>query len=337
VATPAEGSSVNGTLRAAGIPVVPIELHRTYTRPQADLKALRQLVRLLRSDRFALAHGHAAKAGALVRLAAAITGVPAVYTPHCFPFVGAMRREQRALAITAERLLHPISNAVVCVCAAERATALQAGVGHPDRLHVIHNGTPACPSISPDERLVEFAADGLLAACVTVLRPQKAVDTFIAAAPRVIRELPEARLAIVGEGPVRRQLEALAAARQVGDRLGFFGFLPPTARAIAAADVFVLPSAWEAFPIAALEALACGVPQVATDVGGVPEAVAHGETGFLCPPNDPASLAEAMLTLLRDSRLRAHMAERSRRRHREQFDVENMVARTAELYETVAK
>ena len=93
----------------------------------------------------------------------------------------------------------------------------------------------------------------------------------------------------------------------------------------------MLPSGWEALPIGVLEALACGVPQVATDVGGTGEAVS-AETGVLVPPGDPSALADALVALLGDPARRAAMAEASVARHRERFTVERMVAETAAVY-----
>jgi glycosyltransferase involved in cell wall biosynthesis len=93
----------------------------------------------------------------------------------------------------------------------------------------------------------------------------------------------------------------------------------------------VLPSSWEAFPIGVLEAMACGVPQVATDVGGTREAL----TPVLVAPNDPDALADAILALLADDERRAELAARSRAVHAERFTVERMVAGTAAVYDQV--
>ncbi len=131
-------------------------------------------------------------------------------------------------------------------------------------------------------------------------------------------------------------LVALAGRMGLDDRVRFFDFHGPAARQLRELDVFVLPSRWEAFPIAVLEAMACGVPQVATDVGGTAEAVRPGLTGSLCPPDDPDALAEAIGGLLADPGARAEMGAASRSRHRELFDVERMVAATTGLYRSLA-
>ena len=99
--------------------------------------------------------------------------------------------------------------------------------------------------------------------------------------------------------------------------------------------MFVLPSAWEAFPLAILDAMACGVPQVATDVGGTAEAVLDGETGLLVAPGDPAALAERIAELLLDPERRERMGEAARARHGERFAADRMVAETARLYDDV--
>ena len=148
--------------------------------------------------------------------------------------------------------------------------------------------------------------------------------------------MPDARLALVGDGPLRDELHARAAELGLDDepRFAFLPFEPPAARHLRAMDVYVLPSAWEAFPIGVLEALACGTPQVATDVGGTGEAVVP-ETGVLVPPRDAPALAAAVADLLGDSERRARMAQASRERHAERFGVGRMVAETAALYRDV--
>jgi len=111
-------------------------------------------------------------------------------------------------------------------------------------------------------------------------------------------------------------------------------YRPPAANHLRELDVYVLASSWEAFPIGPLEAMACGVPQVVTAVGGTREAVVP-ETGIVVAPDDPAALAEAINALLNDPRRRAEMSAASRERHAAKFTVERMVAGTAAVYDAV--
>jgi glycosyltransferase involved in cell wall biosynthesis len=336
VAGPAK-AGVYPALRAAGIPIHRTAQSRSYRRPDREAVAVRQLGALARRRRLDLLHCHAAKAGVTGRLAARLVGVPAVYTPHCFPFIGEFGTPRRLAATATERVLAPLAAAIVCVAEWERRVALQRGIGPAGRLHVIPNGAPPCPTgAGPDPALTALRGDGVLAAAVSVLRRQKTLEVFLAAVPRILDAVPEARCAIVGDGPERAALEARARALGLdGDaRFAFLPFAPPAARHLKALDVYVLPSSWEALPIALLEAQACGVPQVATDVGGTDEAVVP-ETGVLVPPHDPAALATATVALLRDPRRRAAMGRASVKRHAERFGVERMVTETARLYEDV--
>jgi glycosyltransferase involved in cell wall biosynthesis len=129
-------------------------------------------------------------------------------------------------------------------------------------------------------------------------------------------------------------LGARADALGLDERVAFLSFTGPASRHLRALDVYVLPSAWEAFPIGVLEAQACGVPQVATDVGGTREAVV-AETGVLVPPRDPGALALAVTGILRDGERRHAMAAASRQRHALHFGLEPMLDATAALYRRV--
>ena len=324
-------------LAAAGVEHRPLAMRRDYAHPHHDLAALGALARELRRGGHELAHGHAAKAGVLSRLAAAGARIPAVYTPHCLPFVGEISAARRRFGVVVERTLAPLTRAIVCVCEDERRVALAARVGPARRLTVIHNGCPPPPpGLVPDPAQSALRAGGPVVAAIAVLRRQKRLDVLLDAAPAILAAVPEARIAIVGDRPEGDALRAHA--RRLGldrePRLAWLPFNAPSAAHLAASDVYVLSSSWEAFPIGALEALASGVPQVVTDVGGTGEAVT-ADTGVLVPPGDPGALAAAVIALLRDPDRRARMARASRARHAERFGIERMVSRTAALYDEV--
>lgn len=332
-----EEALIHPVLEEAGVPTAKLPLVRGYGSPGTDVRGLRRLAGILSRERFDLAHAHSAKAGVLGRIAARMSGTPIVYSPHCFPFVGPWGLPRRAFSIGVERALGPLTDTILCVSDQERELALEHGLAPPERLTVVHNGCEPCPGgLEPDPELEAFTAGGPSAATIAVLRPQKAVHVFVQAAPAILERVPDARLAVIGNGDERERLRELAASLGLGERLRFFDYHPPAARQLASLDVFVLPSAWEAFPISILEAMACGVPQVVTDVGGSGEAVGVGETGLLCPPNDPPALADRIVELLRDPDRRARMADASRARHRDHFGLDRMVERTAALYDHVA-
>jgi glycosyltransferase involved in cell wall biosynthesis len=162
----------------------------------------------------------------------------------------------------------------------------------------------------------------LLAGGIGRLHEQKGWDVLCAAAPAIRAAVPEAALAVIGHGPEREALEAAAA--EAGVRL--LGWRPDAGRDIAAFDVLVLPSRYEGLSLTAIEALAAGVPIVASDVPGLREAV--GESGVLVPPEDPAALAAAVAGLLRDESRRRALADAGQARAAREFGVRRMLDET---------
>jgi glycosyltransferase involved in cell wall biosynthesis len=320
---------------AAGIPIHRLDWARDYGSPRQDLRAARALRAHLRAGRYDLLHVHAAKAGALGRLVGALRRRrPVVYSPHCLPFVGDFGPLRRHGGALAERALALVTDRLVCVCEDERREALGAGIAA-DRLRVVHNGCAPCAAdTAPDPATAAFAADGPLVAAIAVLREQKRLDVLLDATPAILAADPRARVAIIGDGPLREPLGARAAALglETEPRFAFLPFGGSSAGHLAAVDVFVLPSAWEGLAIGLLEALACGVPVVASAVGGTPEAITP-DVGTLVPPGDAAGLADAVIALLRDAPRRTAMGEAGRRRHAERFGLERMVAATAAVYD----
>jgi glycosyltransferase involved in cell wall biosynthesis len=317
-----------------------LPFRRDYAHPHLDARALGRLTRAL--EGFELVHAHAAKAGVIGRLAARLRGLPALYTPHCFPFVGEVSEARRRFGLGTERALAPLTAALICVCEDERHVARAAGIRAP--LHVVHNGCPSCPAArggggaaggdggaaggDGGAAVGGGGGDGALTVgAVTVLRRQKRLDVLLAAAPRILDA--GARVVIAGDGPERDALR-----RQADPRVVFEPWRGSAAEHLHELDVYVLPSSWEAFPIGVLEALACGVPQVATDVGGTREAVTP-ETGILIEPRDPEALASAVLELLADDDRRTRMAAASRERHAAHFTLDRMIERTAAVYDEV--
>lgn len=142
-------------------------------------------------------------------------------------------------------------------------------------------------------------------------RPLKRIEDVVRIFAGVQQQLPS-RLVLVGDGPERPRIEALVAELGLVDKVQFLGMQLDVVAALQQADVFLLPSSTEGFGLAALEALSCGVPVVASRVGGIPEVVDEGTTGFLCPPRDVAAMTAAVLRLLRDPALHQRMSQQAR-------------------------
>jgi N-acetyl-alpha-D-glucosaminyl L-malate synthase BshA len=167
---------------------------------------------------------------------------------------------------------------------------------------------------------------------ISNFRPVKRVTDVIEAFRR-IQEKVKARLLLVGDGPERVKAELLCREHGTCHAITFLGSLPLIEEVLVGADLFLLPSQSESFGLSALEAMACHVPVIATGVGGLPEVVADGETGFLHEVGDVDAMAESAIRLLRDDDLRERFGRAARRRAVEQFDQDRIVGRYRDIYE----
>ncbi|TMM19595.1 MAG: glycosyltransferase family 4 protein [Actinobacteria bacterium] len=295
-----------GGLRAS-VRHVQLDLRRAVA-PRADAAAITRFGRIVRDVRPELIHAHSSKAGAIARLARiASPRTPVVYTPHGYAFAGFFSHAaERRLYRGIERALSPLAARVVCVCEAEARLART--IGPPSRVRVIHNGiAPPTPG-GVDPRLAELGRRGPVIGTLTQLRPGKGLPTLLAAAPLVLERHANVQLAIVGEGPDLEQLREQAHALGVAGAVHFVGPRDDPLRALRGMDVFVHPSWAEAFPYVILEAMALGLAIVASDVGGIGEAIVHGESGLLAPPRDERALAGALHQLLSDRERAAQLA-----------------------------
>jgi glycosyltransferase involved in cell wall biosynthesis len=164
----------------------------------------------------------------------------------------------------------------------------------------------------------------VVALTVANLRREKDYPNLLRAAQAALAQEPRLHVLAVGQGQLEAEVQALHRELGLGDRCRLLGYRTDVKDLMAAADLFVLASAFEGLPVSIMEAMAAGLPVVATAVGGVPEAVVDGETGLLVPPRDASALAAALLQLARDPDLRAEMATKARVRS-EVFDIRTAV------------
>jgi N-acetyl-alpha-D-glucosaminyl L-malate synthase BshA len=169
---------------------------------------------------------------------------------------------------------------------------------------------------------------------VSNMRPVKRVLDTVRILERVVQEIP-AVLLMVGEGPERSSAQALARRLGLQDRVRFLGRQERVEGVAGLADVFLLPSELESFGLSALEAMACEVPVIGSDAGGMPELVTQGETGYLCPVGDAEGMATRCVELLKDDARRQAMGQAARRRAEELFNADRIVTQYERYYENV--
>ena len=310
------GSAQRTRLEAAGARVH--ELPMTAVAGPGDARAAARLRELDQERRYDVIHAHSSKAGALVR-AALGRHERIVYTPHCFAFLAGLG-PARSVYWAAEQALLPRTGALVACSRWEAAESRRRLVGAYRKLRVVQNGVPACEPVEPDPRIAALPRPiiGFLAR----LEPQKDPLRLVEAA--ALEAFP-GTVVIVGSGVLEGEVREAIAARGLGERVVHLPFDPPVERFLHGFDLLVLPSLWESLPLAILEAMACGLPTIATDVGGVAEAVEDGVTGRLVPPADTAALARAIAALAAEPDGLRAMGARARERWADRFSVARMV------------
>lgn len=316
-------------------------------RPLADLRALRQITKHLREQRYQIVHTHSAKAGTVGRLAAYWANVPVtIHTFHSFgwqvtntvhakPWRVLASGIKRRILIQVERLAATCSDALITVSELNRLEAIRLNLGPDGKFTTIYSGIDLNRFNSETDKEIVCRRLGLnpaepIIGTVGRLSVQKAPLDFIAAAKLALSERPDAQFIMVGDGPL-----TVDVSQAIGDekRIRTYGFRDDVPEVLSVLDVFVLSSLWEGLGRALTEAMVMARPVAATAVDGVPELVDHEETGLLSPPGNPAQLARNVLWLLNHPQEAYKMGVCARRRVVPAFSVERMVRQIEALYE----
>jgi glycosyltransferase involved in cell wall biosynthesis len=304
----------------------------TARRPLALLRATGRTARATAAFRPDLVHAHNPRITGTVALGTRV-GRPTRRPPVLSTYHGVPHEEVDGAA----RILR-LADHVVCVSDDLAAQMRERGLPA-EKLSVIPNGVPVPPPLTDAERRridaeLGLGEDDLVVSIVGRFAPQKRHDRFLRAAARVAAAEPRARFLLVGDGDLRPETEAEAARLGLGDRAIFTGVRGDARALIARSDMLVFSSAWEGLSIAALEALASGVPVVSTDVEGMRDILLAG-SGLVVPHDDEA-LAAAIEECLGDAEMRARLGEAGRRIHAEGYSVSRMAADYRRLYEALA-
>lgn len=325
-------------LQQEGFRWIGFDFSRKGTNPLGELATLWRLIRLYRREQPRLAHhftikcviygGLAARFARVAGVVSAVTGMGHVFTTHSLrnrllrPIIGLMYRSV---------LNHSL---VIFQNPDDRAEFLRLGLIDAARARLIRGSGVNTTRFSPPAAREQSRALRVL--MVARLLKEKGVQEFVAAAEEVRAAVPGTRLQLAGDpdpgNPSSITPDQLAAWKTAGT-VEFLGHREDMEALLAAADIAVLPSYREGTPRSLLEAAACGLPLVATDVPGCREVVRPGENGLLIPAADSKSLAQAIITLLRDPALRVRMGRQSRTMAETEFSEERVIAATLAVYD----
>ena len=322
-------------LTDAGIPVVRIpDLGRSID-PVADVRALRRLRACLTDLAPAAVHTHSSKAGILGRRAAASAGVGAVlHTVHGWSFRDTDPMPRRVAYELLERRAARWCHRLVVVTDVDRRIGLARSIGDPGQYRLVRSGVDldAAAGRSSLRADLGLGTEVPLVGMVARLAPPKDPVTLVQAFAAMPERPEPAHLVLVGDGELRAAVEAEAVAAGCSHRVHVTGLRADAPAAVAELDVAVLSSRSEGLPRSVIEAMAAAVPVVATDVGGVAEAIQHDTTGILVAAGDASAMGAAVRRLLDDAGCARSMAAAGRDRARA-FGQEQMVADLATLYE----
>lgn len=327
---PIEQTSCLPALKAADVEVHFLGARRNWE----VLRVVRDMTRLLAAQQPRIVQTFLFHANIAGRIAARRAGLPLVLSgirvaePH------------RRWRLWADRLTDRLVDRHVCVSRSVAQFAQSQARLPPGKLVVIPNGVDLRRYPAPrraDLGSLGVAPGRRVVSCVGRLDRQKGLAWLIRSAPAWLDRLPEIDLLLVGAGPLRRKLERLCRQCGVSERVHFAGWRGDVPEILAASDLLVLPSAWEGMPNAVLEAMASGLPVVASDVEGVRELLGPASDSQTVRYGDSKALAEKVIALMEDTRKAAERGKENRRRAEEKFSLGGMVTAYEQLWESLLR
>jgi glycosyltransferase involved in cell wall biosynthesis len=331
--------SIIDDLKGSKIITFPLDFGDRFA-PIEDWSAARKLAKIIKDEEIRLVHAHGYKAAYIAALAEKRAGTPiTLVTLHDFIINEGSGRMKHIYFDLAENLMPRMVDRIIAVSNALRKRVIEKGKIEGSKVIVVNAGVkPISSGMTASRRVLDIkdilALNSAAPLIVTVghLTPQKGVKYLLAASTHILREVPNAQILVIGDGPQKHELEIMAEKLGVHKKVGFTGWRDDARDIMAAADVIVLPSLIEGMPYSMLEAMVSGTPVVSTSTGGIPELLVDRETGFLVPPKKPRALSDAIVYLLQNKDVAVQMGVAGRRRVEEQFDLKKTIGSTLDIY-----
>jgi len=336
--TGSEGSLIEAVIKRN----VPLEILPELVReinPYKDLIALIKMYAIMKKGRYKVVHTHSSKAGILGRLAAKFAGVPLiVHTVHGWSFHERMSSVRRNVFVILERIFAKITNIMIVVTKEDINKGLSFGIGNHDLYRLVRSAIPL-DEFNPAD-VDKFAVlkelgipqDALIMGNVGRLSEQKNPLDWMRVAKLVSEKIPNCYFLLVGDGPLRQDVERFGAELGIAEKVKFTGIRRDVSRLLAAMDVFVITSLWEGLPRVIPQAMLMELPVVANIADGTVEAIEPGKTGYLCNPGQIEEMAAYCVDLLENPKKCMEMGKMGREHALVEFDLNKMIRQIEELY-----
>ena len=321
-----------------GVDAFNLSMERYRISPLSDARLVLKLDRHLREHRYDLIHAHASKPGFLTRLAARGSGIPVIYSPHCFSFhPGTHPLKANVLAALERFAARYWTTRFLFVAEGERSLAQKYGVGRPDQFRMVYSGVAPLEfqgtiDRSAQRRLLGLPPEGFVVGSIGRLGTQKAPLDFIRAAGILSKVMPEVHFIWIGSGPLKEEAQRQAELLGLANQMHFPGHRTDIAACLAVMDCYVQTSHWEGFPLVILEAMAAGVPVIATDIPGTNEAIQSGKDGLLVPLADPQACSQAIRQILSDPGLANQFRQAAKEKVSTRFNRQQMLSGVTQVY-----
>lgn len=307
-----------------------------------NVAALFSIRSLLKDANIMLIHAHGARAALFSRVANLLGNrVPLVYTIHGVHYPHYTSPIKKSIYLYYEKTLKNYTDAFLCVCKSDYSRGVKAGIIDASKAFIVYNGVNLSKYTNAYDPHKNFkniirADDRKILLSIGRLHRQKGFQVLLEAAKQVINKYPKSLFVIVGEGEEKQFLLKRKEDLRISDEnFMFVGETADVSTYLVDADIFVMPSLWEGFPYAILEAMLFKKPIISTNVDGIPEAVVDKETGLLVPPNNPDALADAILYMMNRPDLAIQYGIAGFKRVTEHFTSDRMLSTVLSIYENI--
>lgn len=313
-------------LSCEGIRIIHVPSLKRSIHPFYDALALFDLSKILLQLKPDVVACHSSKAGLLGRLAAKICGIKSIFTVHGWAFTDGVPHRTAQIYRVLERLMAKITTHIITVSQYDKDLALKYNIAPSEQMTVVHNGVPDI-DYTPRAQYLDASVPKLL--MVARFGGQKDHRLLLSA----LKNCSDLNwtLDLIGRGDAVEYIE-FCKEHGIADRVHFLGERYDVADFLKQADIFLLISNWEGLPISILEAMRAGVSVIASDVGGVSESVIQGQTGYLVPRGDLASLEQSLRALLSNQAEMARLGQNGRAYYAEHFSFQSMMDKTLHIY-----